>query len=326
MASVQIDLDKTKRSVAHVELTPELRKLDNNNAAETDLQKKVFAYSDPKDADEALPAIDAFIKRFERSEKLAAVKLARGYWLLKKQDKKSAIEQFEAVARDHKDRPEAGDAELRCGYLSISEKKPDGEVLNRFRKVANGQVASTPQVRLEAMLRCAALYHKAKDLETAEAAYLAIANATNDAEVKAFAQMQVAAITLEKACNGKASFAQARQLCDEVVARFPEVNKHTRATAALMAVETYAREKNYPQVLAREASYMQQYSQSEEAQLAYYWFALAHLETGDAASAKAIVQALLEAKFPTQERFKLVDVTTSAQRLLKRIEEAEKGN
>lgn len=326
LGAAQIEIDRSlKPAQSKPEISPELRSLDNQSASEEQMLKKIEAFSQAKDADQALGAIDAFTRRFQHSQKLAAVKLKRGYWLVNKADEKSALEQFESVAREHPDKAEAGEAELRCGYLELRMKKPAAQTLKRFEKVAHGKVACTPQVRLDAMMRCAALYHRAKDLDLAEAAYLAISGASSDPEVKAYAQVQLAAITLEKAWNGKASFAQARQLGDDVVAKYPQVNKHTLATAALISVETLAYEKNYAKVMEREAAYIQQFSQSEELQLAYYWFALAHLETGDLASAKAIAQTLVSASFPTQERFKLVDVTTSARKLMKRIEEAEKS-
>jgi hypothetical protein len=286
---------------------------------------KLSGFSDVKDAEEALSAIDAFTARFGSSKKLAAVKLQRAHWLLKKGSTEAASEQFDKVASEHAGQVEAGEAQLRGAYLGIRMKKAEAETLQRFKKVAKAKVASTPQVRLEAMMRCAALYHRAKDLDTAQAAFLAVAQASSDPEMQAYAKMEAAAITLEKAWNSKATFAEARQQADKIVADFPQVNKHTRATAALVALETLAYEKNYAQVLAREEAFVKEFAQTEELQLGYYWFALAHLETGDLISAKAIVQALMSANFPTQERFNLVDVTVSAQRLQERIEQAEQN-
>lgn len=306
-------------------LTPELRAVDNSAASQEQLLGKMYGLSNAKDGAEALQAAEAFLKRFPGSERAVAVKMARAHLLDKKKDYEKAFEQFADVAREHAGKPEAGEAELRCGFEAIHLKKPDAEVLGHFRKVASGQVTCTPQVRLNAMVRCAALYHKGRDLDTAQAAYQAVFDTAADMQTRANAKMQLAAITLEKARSKKATYAQARQLCDEMLKEFPDADKAVRATAGLMVVETLAYEKEFAKVLERESAYLEEFKGTREAQLAYYWFALAHFETGDTASAKAILSGLLEADFPTHERFKMVNVTASAKALMARIEKAEQA-
>lgn len=325
---VKIDFDRTTQTATAVvrkKITPELRALDNATVSEKDLRLKAFAFSEPADADTALESLETFLKRFPQSETVPSVKLSRAHWILKKGNEEGALEAFDKVIREHPGQPEAGDAEMRSAYLSIRRKRPDAEVLKRFEKVARGEVASRPEARLEAMMRCAALYHKGKDHASAETAYRSIAAVAQDPQVQAYAQMQLGAITLERAWNGEATFEQARGACDEVVSKYPEANVRTRATAALMALETFAYEKKPDQVLARMDSYLRDYGQTEEAQLAYYWFARAAFDTGDLPLARRLAETLVSAKFPTEDRFRLVDVTASANRLLDTIKSRENG-
>jgi TolA-binding protein len=303
-------------------LTEELKALDNNAASKADLFRKAMAFRLRSQADDALAAFEAFIQRFSNSSNAAKAKLMRGYWLIEKGEDAAAKHQFEIVADEHAGRPEAGEAQLRVGYLLIRANAPEGETLQQFLTVAKGDVAATDEVRCEAMLRCAALYHRGKDLKTAEAAYRHIEQfADGDPEVQAFAKMQRAGIAMEKAWNGKATFAQARQACDELLAQHPEVNKQTRATAALMAMETLCYEKTFAPVLERGSAFLAEFNDTPEAPLAYYWIAKARMETGDNAGAAQLLDAVIEADFDTKSRFKHADIAPAARRLATKVHE-----
>lgn len=300
-----------------------LRALDDATAPETELlHKAARAFTAKEDSPKALAAADAFLRRFPQSDKAPAVKMMRAHWLLKSDDAAGARAQFEAVAAAHGDRPEGGEAHLRCAYLMVREKAPDAEVLRRFHRVASAQVAASPEVRLEAMLRCAALYHRGRDLDTAEAAYAVIEQTAAEADTKAFARMQRAGLLLEKAHNGKATYGDARAACDDVVSRFPEADRSTRATAALMAIETLAYERRYADVLTRANAFLAQFDDTEEAPLVYYWTGKAYLETGEAELALKVLDALIAADFPTAKRFQYVDVVGAARRLAARAHES----
>lgn len=300
-----------------------LRALNDATAPETELlHKAARAFTAKEDAPKALAAADAFLRRFPQSDKAPAVKMMRAHWLLKSDDAAGARAQFEAVAAAHADRPEGGEAHLRCAYLMVREKAPDAEVLQRFHRVASAQMAASPEVRLEAMLRCAALYHRGRDLDTAEAAYAVIEQTAADAETQAFARMQRAGLLLEKAHNGKATYGDARAACDDVAVRFPEAAKSTRATAALMAIETLAYERRYADVLTRANAFLAQFDDTEEAPLVYYWTGKAYLETGEAELALKVLDALIAAEFPTAKRFQYVDVVGAARRLAARAHES----
>jgi outer membrane protein assembly factor BamD (BamD/ComL family) len=243
----------------------------------------------------------------------------RGYWLLEKKDYKSARDQFESIAKEYPNQQEAGEANLRCAYLMLLDKRPDPEVLQRFLKVAKGSVPAEDEVRLEAMLRCAALYYKGKDFETADAAYLAIENATKDREAQAFAQMQRAGIFLEMAYNGKRPYAESRSLCDDLLKKFPNVNIQIRSTASLMALESLCREENYPEVINRSEVFFQEFLETPEAPIAHFWIAKAYFKTGNSQMSSKILEDILLSKYDIHKRFKYLEVNESAKRLASEV-------
>jgi TolA-binding protein len=267
-----------------------------------------------------MAAFDAFCQRFPASPQVAQAKLKKAYWLVKKGDVQAAEAQFERVAAEHAGQAEAGEATLRLGYLLLRQEK-EAQALSCFYSVAAAKVKASEEVRVEAILRTAALYHRGHDLDAAMQAYDVIAQGATSAEARAFAEMQQAGLWLEKAWNQKASFGQARAKCDQVLERYPQANKAIRATAAVMALETLAYERDFPGMLKREKAFLDEFAQTEESTLAFYWLAKARLETGDAQGAAGILESLMAARFDTAKRFKYVEVNSQARRLAARAYE-----
>ena len=316
---MRIDFETQKKPFERPVMTEQLRNLDPATAGESDLFNKAMAFREQSETDEAISTFESFIVRFPLSPKLAKAKLMRGYWLNKKKDYKSAREQFEAITKEHPNQQEAGEAHLRCAYLMLLDKRPDPEVLQRFLPVANGSIPAEDEVRLEAMLRCAALYYKGKDLETADAAYLAIENATKDPNAQAFAEMQRAGILLEMAYNGKRPYSDSRSLCDDLVKKFPNVNIQIRSTASLMALESLAREENYEEVINRSEVFFREFLETPEAPIAHFWIAQAYFKTGNSQMASKILEDILLYKYDIHKRFKYVEIDESAKRLASEV-------
>ena len=313
-----IDFETSKRVINRPEMTDELYSVDNNLASEEVLFRKCRAFSDAEEADKALDCIAAFLRRFPDSSNIARVEIIQAYWYLKKGDRKTALEKFKEVAEKYTDKTESGEANLRCAYLMRKAGEPIEKVLQRFKLVAAGEVPSEPDVRVDAMLRCAALYHKGRDIDTAEEVYKAIEKITPDPEVKAFAQMHRAGILMEKAWNDKGTFADCRNLCDDLLARYPKVNKQTRATAALMAMESLCYEDNYKGAVLRAGDFMEEFGDVKETPLGYYWIAKAYLETGNTELAVKILEDLIGADINIEDRFKYLNLTRSARKLASR--------
>jgi TolA-binding protein len=319
LKKLRIDFETQKKPFERPVMTEQLRNLDPATAGESDLFNKAMAFREQSETDEAISTFESFIVRFPLSPKLAKAKLMRGYWLNKKKDYKSAREQFEAITKEHPNQQEAGEAHLRCAYLMLLDKRPDPEVLQRFLPVANGSIPAEDEVRLEAMLRCAALYYKGKDLETADAAYLAIENATKDPNAQAFAEMQRAGILLEMAYNGKRPYSDSRSLCDDLVKKFPNVNIQIRSTASLMALESLAREENYEEVINRSEVFFREFLETPEAPIAHFWIAKAYFKTGNSQMASKILEDILLYKYDIHKRFKYVEIDESAKRLASEV-------
>lgn len=193
--------------------------------------------------------------------------------------------------------------------------KDYGTALRQFNSVASGEVPAEPDVRLEAMLRSAALFHKGKDRQSAATYYEAISKGTQDPTIRTFAEMQVAGLTLEMAWNGKATFADARRKCDALLNLDQDAPKAVRATAAIMALETLAYEKNFDAIIQRESATMKLTDGTAEAPLAYYWLAKAHLETSDPQGAADILETVIDADFQTNKRFGGIDVNVQSRQL-----------
>lgn len=325
-AGLQLDFHPKPVLSEAVALDDSLAKLDNQSASETALFNKCLALRTFGTVEAGVAALDVFLARFPDSPDAARAKLMKGYWMIRADRPDAARAQFETVVAAHPNRVEAGEAALRVGYLLIKSKTPDAAVLKQFLQVARGHLPATDEVRCEAMLRCAALYHRGKDLDTAEAAYRQIERfASGDPEVQAFAGMQTAGILLEKSWNGKATFAQAREACDDVLARFPDANRQVRATAALMAMETLCYEKDFKPVLKRGDKYIREFNATPEAPLAYYWIAKARLEVGDAAGAVRLLDAVVDANFDMSDRFQRTDFAAAVRRLATEAHKRQQG-
>lgn len=300
--------------------TPELEALDNESAPESKLLEKAMARHGKDKADVAIGALEAFARRFANSPDAPRAMLMKGYWLDAKGDSAAAYAQFELVAASCAGKPEAGEATLRMGYLLIRQSR-HGDALQKFYSVAAGNIPASEDVRVEAILRTAALYHRGRDLDAAMQAYDVIAKGASSREARAFAEMQQAALTLEKAWNSKATFSQARKKCDDVVKHYPGANKSIRATAALMALETLAYEGQHEEILKREKDFLNEFENTEEATLGFYWLAKARYETGDAEGAAGILDTFISAKMTSSKRFKDVEVLSQARRLAAKANE-----
>lgn len=319
LPGLRIDFQTTAPAVTQTTMTDDLKKLDDTKASESQLAKKALAYHGTDQATAAIKALDTYVQRFPKGQNVARVKLQRAYWSVALGDPSAAREQFELVVKEHAGTTEAGEAQLRCAYLMLKAREPETEYLKRFLAVARGDVKASVEVRMDAMLRCAALYHRGKDLETAEACYAAIEKASTDPELCAFAQMNRAGIVMERAWNRKATFADAVGVCDDLLQRYPKVHKQTRATAALMAMESQCYQKKYTDVLKRHGDFKKEFADTPENMLGNYWLGVALSETGQDKLAADVLEEVVAADLPSEQRFKEVSVTQSARRLAAKV-------
>jgi TolA-binding protein len=325
MKKMRIDFQTKKKPFKRPEMTDFLRNLDAEKAGEKDLFTKSMAFRKRSDVNNAIKSFDAYIRRFPKSEDTPKAKMMRGYWILEKKNWKKAMAQFEAIAKEYPENQIAGEAHLRCAYIMLLERCSVSDVLRRFLKVAKSEVPSEPEIRIEAMIRCAALYYKMRNLDTAEAAYLAIEKAATDPEVQSFALMQRAGIVLEKGYNGEIPYSESRALCDEVIKKYPGVNKQTRATAALMAIESLCREKNYEEVVNRADIFFNELLDTPESPLAHFWIAKAYRKTGNPKLAAELLEDVITNKKKAKKRFRHIALEEKSRKLASKVYE-EIGN
>ena len=311
---VRMDYKLAKPARTAPKITPEQEALDDATASEGELLGKCLGWWKKSHAPAAVKGLQTFLRRFPQSADVVRAKLMLGYWLVETGEAGAARAQFQAVVGEHAASELAGEAALRVAYLELRSGN-QAAALQGFLSLSRGEVPASAEVRAEAMLRTAALYHRGRDLESADAAYAAVAGAIRDPETQAFAQMQRAGIALEKAWNGQGSFAGARAMCDDLLAKYPGAAKLTRATATLMALETLCYEGKYQEVVAREESAMRELSGTPEGDLGYYWIAKSRLETGDTAAAARLLDGLVAADLPTESRFKDVTIRSQARAL-----------
>jgi len=288
--------------------------LNDEAISESLLFKKCMAYWKKSHADSAINSIQVYVRRFPTSPNVAKAKVMRAYWLLEMPNVKGALEQFTSVSLEHPFAQEASEANLRVGYVQLKSQEY-AKALRTFHSVASTTAPCSAEVRGEAILRTAALFHRGKDHDWADQCYELAEQAISAPEAKAFAAMQRTAIALEKAWNGKGTFTQARSKGEAMLSTYASAPKSIRSTTALMVVETFCYEKNFVGAVNKEASILTEVSGTREAPLAYYWLAKARFETGDTTGALAILNPLIDANLPSEDRFQLVRITPQARKL-----------
>jgi tetratricopeptide (TPR) repeat protein len=140
-------------------------------------------------------------------------------------------------------REEAGEAALRLGYIRMKTKDSAG-ALAEFEQVARGQIPAQEAIRLEAMVRCAKLYHAGKDRVKTLQAYRECSDITDRTSFDPALHLEIAGLYMELARSGAGSLDDCIHECNLVinVVNIPAV---TRATAMQMKAECFYFQKKY---------------------------------------------------------------------------------
>lgn len=306
-------------SIERPELTDELKFLDNGTAPADQLLQKAKAFRYRSQANDAIAAFDAFVQRFPARPEVSEARMKKAYWLAEVGNREEAAKEFEQIASDYSTAPLAGEANMRMAYLALANGGNDTGALKMFLKVASGEIPSTSEARIESMIRCAALYHRAHDLATAASAYDTIAKSTSNQEIQAFAKMQKAGIILELARNDKATYERVRETCLDVLDNYPDANRQTRSTAALMHLESYCYEHDFETAYSLKEKYSEEFEGTPEAPIGYYWLAYVLHENGKSKEALEIVHNLLKGDFDTSGRFPYTNLRAALSRLEEKI-------
>jgi TolA-binding protein len=314
-----------KVNISKEKLAEQNKKAPRLKGEERTHWKSIYTCIEKKDFYETIATCDSFLAKYPDSRRAPDAKIRRAYGLLAIDRIDEAEDQFRCLVTEHPDSAEAAEAAMRLGYILLRNRGNEAEALKVFKTVASGAVAAPEEVRVESMLRCAALFHRGKDLDRALRAYEQVATATANEEIQALAEMQCAGLHMEQAWNGKSTFAETRRRCEKVLKSYPNAAVETRATAELMALETYAYENNHRALLERADGFMARYKDVSEARLGWFWIARAMLETGDTEGAEQIADVMLSEDIGLEKRFRNINVKQALERISRDAKQKRAG-
>jgi len=188
---------------------------------------------------------------FDRADRLqsdpAFQLLHQGYEKIAESKPGEAESLFSQIVQNHASSEAAGEAALRLAYLKWAASLEAGDEPSRnalradsqswFESIARGEVKSSPPVRIEAMHRCARIYHGKKERIRALQAYQEIAALTDsDGSPDPDVHLEIAGLYMELALSENGSLENCIRECDQVLA-IPGASDRTCATALTMKGE-----------------------------------------------------------------------------------------
>lgn len=241
---------------------------------------------------EAQMRLDNFARRELIKTDPAFVLLHQGYASLAASDDENAGQIFEQVISSYPQSEAAGEASLRLSYKKLEQAKFSSdpktiadlqtEALSGFEAIARGNIKSSPQIRLEAMLRCAKTYHSRKERIRALQAYREIASLTDsDGTPDPDIHTELAGLYMELARSGKGSLDDCIRECD-IVLSTEGASRKTRATSLQMKAEAFHFKTDYKTAIELEKSLIETYpEQKPMAMLAHFYLGLSYYQIND---------------------------------------------
>ena len=236
------------------------------------------------------------VDNFERREKIqtdpAFALLHQGYARLAASDEEGAGLIFEQVISTNPQSQAAGEASLRLAYAKLGRagkasnaqeaENLRAEALSRFEAIARGEIAASPQNRLEAMLRCAKTYHARKERIRTLQAYREIA-ALSDADgiPDPDIHTEMAGLYMELARSGKGSLDDCIRECDIVLSSEGATRKN-KAASLQMKAESFHFKTDYKTAIELEQSLVETYpEQKPMSMLAHFYLGLSYYQIED---------------------------------------------
>ena len=233
---------------------------------------------------------------FDRADRLqsdpAFQLLHQGYEKIAASKPGEAESLFSQIVQNHASSEAAGEAALRLAYLKWAASleasdEPSRNALRadsraRFEAIARGEVKSSPAVRIEAMHRCARIYHGKKERIRALQAYQEIAALTDsvgspDPDV----HLEIAGLYMELALSENGSLENCIRECDQVLA-IPGASDRTCATALQMKAEAFHFLKDYKASIDLERKILEEYPDCKSmAMLANFYMGLSYFQIND---------------------------------------------
>jgi hypothetical protein len=149
---------------------------------------------------------------------------------------------------------------MRLAYMKLIM-KDRGAAQQLFQRIAEGKVAATPKLRLDAMNRVAHLIYAQNDFVRSYRAYREIYNFSETPELRVEVSLSLSGLMVDLARNSKkGTLEEARAFQETALAEIPEENFDTRATIALLHAETWFYEKNYARCMEECEAYLKKYT------------------------------------------------------------------
>ena len=238
----------------------------------------------------------ARLDNFERREKIqtdpAFALLHQGYAKIAESDEEGAGRIFEQLISANPKSEAAGEGSLRLAYMQLNKvgkainpqeaENLRAEALARFEAIARGEIAASPPNRLEAMLRCARVYHSRKERIRALQAYREIAALSDaDAIPDPDIHTELAGLYMELARSGKGSLNDCIRECDIVLSSEGATRKN-KATALQMKAESVHFQNDFKTSIDLEKSLLETYpEQKPMAMLAHFYLGLSYYQLED---------------------------------------------
>ena len=197
------------------------------------------------------------------------------------------------------------DEKLAARFIRAHVKRYRGEpntAFQEFRSLANASDVP-PALRRRSMRLAAGSAHAAKNYPDAWFSFAQIAETDSNPEVIAEARMEQAGLAWELVLCGKGTWEETRALCD-VVLLDPAAPHKTKATAAIMHLETWFFQENYTQCLSEVEQFMATYADvRREAGLVRVWRGLSLLNLRRIPEAKVALEEAATQELADNELF-----------------------
>jgi tetratricopeptide (TPR) repeat protein len=169
-------------------------------------------------------------------------------------------------------------------------------VIEKFLKVARGEVSAPPSAQLEARWLVADSWHYyfSKPLKAREAYQEILTLHGNEPKVRARAMAEIVASMLELARSQQATFEEVRRACQQLHATVPRPFERAHAVADLIDAETYFYDGQYKDAITRFDSLIAAYpDRPRETAMAHLYLAETAYKAGDWTLSKTHYEAVL---------------------------------
>jgi TolA-binding protein len=284
-----------------------------------------------REAEERLSKLD---RRDKIKNDPAYILLHQAYGKLTEEKTVDAESLYQDVINTHPLSEAAGEASLRLAYMKLTKAKEstvseEAEVLRSgalsyFESVARGDIKAEPDHQLEAMNRCAKIYHSRKERIRSLQAYREIARFTDaDGTLAPEVHVAMAGLYMELAGCGKGSFDDCITECDRILV-IEGASDHCYSTASVMKGESLYLQKKYDECLKIMSGILIEYPHKKRpAMMAQLHIGAVYFVKKDYVNARKEFQKVID-NFTDADNWRKTNIRGNALVFLARVDMAEK--